>query len=225
MNLEGNKHIIVFSHGFGVRKDDRGLLDDIADYFPEAESKLFDYFDIDEKEKTLMIRPLSVQVKMLNDVIDQARKSNPEAIIDLICHSQGTVVAALAKPDGIRKTIFLAPVFDMSLEHTLERHKSYPDSVIDLNGVSKLYPLDGLVRFVPAEYWAERKNIKTFEEYNSFAEKTDLIVIEANQDKVLPKVDLKELSPKIKLMPLDGDHSFDGIYREPLKKALKLLLS
>ena len=50
--------------------------------------------------------------------------------------------------------------------------------------------------------------IKPFKEYNEFAQKTELIVIEANQDEILSKVDLKDLNSKIKLMSLDGNHGF-----------------
>ena len=68
------------------------------------------------------------------------------------------MTAALAKPDGIRKTIFLAPVLDMSIERTLKRYGSDPDSDINLDGISKLRVFDGFLRIVPREYWAERKN-------------------------------------------------------------------
>ena len=48
-------HIIIYSHGFGVRKDDNGLLDNIADSLSEAESILFDYYEVDEKEMKMYI--------------------------------------------------------------------------------------------------------------------------------------------------------------------------
>ena len=67
--MQSKKHIIIFSHGFGVRKDDVGLFTDIVKAVPEVESILFDYFDVDEKNKILTIRPFSTQVKMLNDVV------------------------------------------------------------------------------------------------------------------------------------------------------------
>ena len=215
------KHIIIFSHGFGVRKDDRGLLSDIATAFPQTESVLFDYFIINEEKKTLTVRPLSEQAKMLNDTIKRVRSANPDAVIDLIGHSQGTIVAAIAKPEGIRKTILLAPVFDMSIQRAIERYGAR----MNLNGITELAPLDGLVRFIPPEYWVERKTLKPFDEYNAFAKKTEIIVIEANQDEVVPKVDLTALSSKLKLAPLDGDHNFTGAAREPLKTAIIKILS
>lgn len=221
---QAKKHIVIYSHGFGVRKDDRGLLSDIAEYIPEVESVLFDYFKIDELAKTLTTCPPSEQASALNQIIKNARLANPGAVIDLICHSQGTIIAALAKPDKIRKVIFLAPVFDMGLERTMARYRTRPDAEINLEGISKLPPLDGLVRIVPAEYWRERRKLKPFVEYNDFAKKTEIIVVEAGQDDVLSKVDLKELDSGIKLIVLDGDHNFNGAARSPLIKVVRELL-
>jgi pimeloyl-ACP methyl ester carboxylesterase len=215
------KHIVIFSHGFGVRRDDGGLLSEIAESLPEFESILFDYYQVDEANKTLTTCAFSDQVKRLNRVIEDARSANPGAIIDLIGHSQGTVVAALAKPAGVRKVIFLAPVFDLSLERTLSRYNNRPGAKINLNGESQLPILHGLTRFVPAKYWQERLMVKPIAEYNSFAEMTEIIAITANQDQLLPPVDLKELNPKIKLVALDGNHNFGDSAREPLIKAIR----
>ena len=222
--MENKKHIVIFSHGFGVRKDDRGILSDIAHFLPEVESILFDYFIIDEENMTLTVCPFSVQVEILSKVIKEARMANPDAIIDLVCHSQGTVVAGLLQSEEIRKTIFLAPVFDLGLERTLKRYSSKPDTEINLEGMSTLYRLDGYVRFVPAEYWAERKEIKLIEEYNVLAEKTELIVIEANQDTILEKVDISSLSAKARLLSIDGNHEFGGENRKPLLELVRSLV-
>lgn len=218
------KHIIIYSHGFGVRKDDNGLLTDIAANLPEVESILFDYFEVDEDKKLLYICPLSSQVNKLNKIINEIKTSNPGAVIDLIGHSQGTVVAAMARPEGIRKAILLAPVFDMGLERTLARYRSKPDAEINLEGISKIPSLNGLARIIPKEYWQERLAVKPFIEYNAFAKKTEIIVIEAKQDQLLPKVNLEELSPKIKVIAIDGDHNFDDSARSFLIKTIKDLL-
>lgn len=219
--MPDKKHIIIYSHGFGVRKDDNGLLTDIAEALPEAESILFDYYEVDEIESTITICPISAQIESLNKVISEARQSNPEAIIDLIGHSQGTIVAAMAKPDGVRKAIFVSTVFDMGLEQTLERYKSKPGVKIDLDGISIVPSSTGLTKIIPAQYWQERVAIKPFAEYNVFAKKTDIVVINANQDQLLPKVDLKELSPKIKVIQLDGDHGFSGEDRKNLIEVIR----
>ncbi len=219
--MTNQKHIVIYSHGNGVRKDDVGLLTDIADSLPEVENILFDYYEIDEINKTLTTCPISEQVEKLNKVIKEVKDQNPDAIIDLIAHSQGTVVAALANIEGIRKCILLTPVFDMSIERTLKRYSTRDDCLIDLNGMSTLYRFDGYLRYVPKEYWTDRENIKTFEAYNKLVEKTEVVIVEANQDTILPKVDLGELSSKIKLVTIDGDHNFNGKDRELLLKTVR----
>jgi len=136
--MESKKHIVIYSHGFGVRKDDLGLFTDISESIPEVESILFDYFEVDEGQKTLTVCPFSVQAEKLNKMVKEARLSNPEAIIDLICHSQGTLVAAMARPEGIRKALLISAVFDIGLQHSLDRYKTKPGVEINLNGVSKI---------------------------------------------------------------------------------------
>lgn len=218
------KHIVIYSHGFGVRKDDNGLLSDIAEHLPEIDSVLFDYYNFDEVNNEIFICPPSQQINKLNEIVDNIRRDNPEAIIDLIAHSQGTIVAAMAKPDGIRKAILLAPVFDMSLERTLSRYRAKKDAEVNINGVSRIPSLTGSTRIIPKEYWQERLNIKSFIEYNAFSKKTDIIVIEAEQDELVPKVDLSELDKKIKVTSIDGDHGFHFPNRENLIKTIRKIL-
>ncbi|HPT30067.1 MAG TPA: YqiA/YcfP family alpha/beta fold hydrolase [bacterium] len=219
------KQVIIYSHGFGVRRDDMGLLTDIAASLPEAKSILFDYFAVDKKEKTMTICPLSAQVQKLNQVIEKAKMDYPGAIIDLIGHSQGTVVAALANPIGIRRAILLAPVFDMNIERTLARYRQKPGAEINMDGTSKLPSgSSGLTKIVPAKYWQERAKDEPIKEYNTLAQRTEVLAIIAKQDQLLPPVDLKELDPRIKVISLDGDHNFNGAAREPLLKAIKKLL-
>jgi hypothetical protein len=219
--MKPEKHILIFSHGFGVRKDDLGLLTDIAAAVPEVESIFFDYYDFDEKNNILTTCSFSQQVKKLREVISKTQEINPGAVIDLICHSQGGIIAALAQPIGIRKTIMLAPPFDVDIERTLKRYATKPGATINPDGISKIPSSSGLTRIIPREYWIERKAIKPFEIYNKLADQTELIIIEAKQDKLLPKVDLTGLSSKIKLMPLDGDHDFSGEDRKNLLNVLR----
>lgn len=219
--MNEQKHIVIFSHGFGVRKDDLGLLSNIADSLKDCTSILFDYFDIDEEKETLTVRPFSEQVKKLTDVYNETRLKYPNAIIDIIGHSQGTIIPSLAKLKGIRKTILLAPVFDLSIERTLKRYANKPDTIIDLEGMSKLYKLDGYDRFIPKEYWVERKIVKPFDIYNEYSLNSELIIINANQDAILGIPDLSELNENIQVISLDGGHNFNDKDRDGLLKTIK----
>lgn len=222
--MDNKKHIVIYSHGFAVQKDDMGLFTDIAESIPEVESLLFDYYEVDKAENKILTCSFSEQVKKLNEVINSVKSSCPEAILDLICHSQGTIVAAMAKPENIRKSIMISPVFDTDIERSLSRYRTKSGVKIDLNGVSEIPSSTGLTKVIPKEYWQERLLIKPFAEYNSFADKTEIIVIEGKQDELLPKVDLSSLDSRIKVISIDGDHNFSGPNRAELKELIKKIL-
>lgn len=222
--MNNKKHIVIYSHGFAVQKDDMGLFTDIAESIPEVESFLFDYYEVNKAENKILTCSFSEQVKKLNGVIDRIKSSYPDAIIDLICHSQGTIVAAMAKPDCIRKAIMISPVFDMDNERSLNRYRLKPGVKIDVDGVSEIPSSTGLTKIIPKEYWQERSLIKSFVEFNSFAAKAEITAIEGNQDELLPKVDLSELDPKIRIVAIDGDHNFSGADRIALKELIRKIL-
>lgn len=223
--MESNKHIIIFSHGFGTRKDDRGLLTDIADGFSATQSILFDYNGVDETENILTVRLLSEQARMLNEIIGKARLENRDAIIDIIGYSQGCLVIALAKPTGIRKTIFIAPSLDKDTERLINMFKERPDTEINLSGISKLARKDGTITLVPAEFWVERKQFDPISLYNELSSETELIIINAKQDEIHDNKNTQELDKKIGILDIDGNHQFSGEARKVLIDKIRKLLN
>lgn len=220
--MKSPKHFTIFSHGFGTRKDARGFFPEIASAI-NGSPILFDYNIIDEQNNTLTVRTLTQQSKILEKIIQETRQSNLHTTIDLICHSQGCLVAAILNPTNIRKTIFLAPPLEPGSSASLSHFAKRPGSEINMNGVSRLVRRDGSATLVPSEFWKERENILPTDIYNKFAEKTELIIIKANQDDVLNNVNLDELDPRIQILSLDGDHNFSGNERDPLLDALRSL--
>src|SRR6266567_2438699 len=150
-NLTVPNHIIIYSHGFGVRKDDRGLFTDIAAALPGFEHVMFDYNTVDEAANVLTVAPLDEQAKKLNKVLAETRAANPDAVIDLICHSQGCIAAANAKPAGIRKTIFTAPPPDADIESKIKRWRTRYGTKFTTEGTSYLERKDGSTTIVPPE--------------------------------------------------------------------------
>lgn len=217
------KHTIVYSHGFGVERDARGMFTDIAAAFPEAENVLFDYNIPDRAVNTLMVRPLSEQKDILLAEIARVKMQCPDASIDIVAHSIGSVVAALARPGGIRKAIFLAPPFELA-SSSLQRFAGRPGSVIDPDGLSRLARRDGSFTLVPAAFWKERESIDPVALFNAFSEMTELIVILANQDDVVSTERKPLLSPRIRVIAIDGDHDFRYESRANLVKTLTQIL-
>jgi predicted esterase YcpF (UPF0227 family) len=227
--MENKKHIVIFSHGFGVKKDDRGLLsgeygiaEELSKY--NIDTILFDYNDVNEIENTLTVHKLSEQAEMLNNVIKKVCLENKDAIIDIIGHSQGCLAVALAKPIGIRKIIFLAPSLDKDIEHTINIFKGRPGTEINLSGISKLARNDGTTTLVPALFWGEIKQFDPIFLYNELSYKTDLIIINAKQDEIHDNSNTQELDKKIKILEIDGNHQFSGEARPELINQIKEII-
>ena len=214
-------HVVVYSHGFGVRKTDRGLFSAIANTLPEALNILFDYNPVHEASNTLTVKPLQEQALKLRKVINNARAEFPGAVIDLVCHSQGCVVAGLVKPRDIRKVIMLTPPDDISAARIIEQLGERKGIAIDVAARTRLPRADGSTTVIHPEYWQGLAGIDPIKLYNRLARFTALRIINARQDEVLGKVNFEALNPAISLVTLDGNHNFDD--EEARKRMLYIL--
>ncbi len=220
------KHIVIFSHGFGVRQDARGLFSDIVARLPNCECILFDYNTFNEAAKTVTVRPLSEQTKLLEAQVEAVRARHPDAIIDLVCHSQGGVVAGLAQFEtfNVRKAILLVPPESMNFERMLQNFQSRPGTVIDLDGMSRLARRDGSFTLVPAEYFRERVAIDPMKLYERLSESVEVILIKAREDEILGQTDFSSLD-RVRVAHLTGNHDFAGVARTGLvSEVVKLIL-
>lgn len=213
--------IVIYSHGFGVRKDDRGLFTDIAATLPAARHIMFDYNQVDEASGNLTVAPLTQQAEKLSKVVADTKANNSDATVDLICHSQGCVVAALLRPQGIRKTIFTGPPAELSVDDMLRIFANRPGSEVNLNGVSLLKRADFSTTKVPPEYWKSIENIHPIILYNELAKFTQLIVINATEDEIIGSKDFSRLSPDTKVIEIRTGHNFEGSGRPALIDAIK----
>jgi len=221
--MRSDTHFIIFSHGFGVQKDSRGLFSDIASALKDtARPVMFDYSEIDEVKNIFTATPFSRQAALFQEKLTEVRR-HEGAVIDVICHSQGSIAVALAKPKHIRKILFLAPPIDLNIDRMRNTFGSRPGVKIHPEGISKLLRRDGSTTLVPPGYWSEWKDIHPIESYNRLAEETELIIVKANQDELLGGADYSALSQKIKVLFLDGDHNFKGEARQVLLDIVKAI--
>lgn len=217
-----SKHTVIFSHGFGVRRDSRGMFTEIAAALQAEgiESVLFDYNLYDDQADTLTITPLSKQAEILNRMILDARTASPAGIIDLIGHSQGTVAIGLARPEGVRKTLLLAPPATLNLEVMKEVFLSRPGAQTDFNGISYVPRRDGSTSLITPEYWEDLKQLNPIELFNNLPHDTEVSIINANQDEIILRADFSQLLPSIKVTGIDADHDFTGPARPQLIQAI-----
>lgn len=216
------KHFAIFSHGFGVRQDARGMFTDIVAGLAGVECVLFDYNTFDDNIRTVMVPPLSDQAKMLESKVQNIHEEYPEALIDVIGHSQGAVVMGLAQLETlhVRKALLLAPPASMGFERILDRFRSRPGTVIDLNGMTRLARRDGSFTLLSARYFEERVGMEPLKLYDRLSGYTETVVIRAAQDEVLGSTDFSSLK-QVRTVVLEADHDFTGEARERLIEVIQ----
>lgn len=208
-----SRHVIVYSHGFGVRKDDRGLFTDIANAIPEAEHVMFDYNLTDEQTNTLTVSPLQGQVQKLKE---QLSKIDSNTTVDIVAHSQGCVVVALAKPQNVRQILCLAPPDNVDTERLINFFGNREGSVIDLDGQSRIPRRDGSTMVIPATYWQSLRGLDVIRLYNRLPELAKVKFLIANDDEVLGMTNFDKTDERIELVQLDGNHDFTDDARQYL---------
>lgn len=209
--------IVLYSHGFGVKKDDRGLFTDIASSLDGFQHVMFDYNQINEQNNTLTVTPLHEQAEILKSQYDTLRNKYPEAIIDLVCHSQGCVVAGLAELGGVRKTILLAPPTRFLGSEAKLKQMSERESTVIENGVVSYPRRDGSTTIIKQDYWQSRDKISDpIALYNHLSQETEVTVIEALSDEVLGESDYSALSDKVLHVQQEANHDFTNEARSVL---------
>ena len=202
-------HVIIYSHGFGVRKTDRGLFTAISKVLPDATSIMFDYNPVNEASNTITVKPLQEQALKLRKVINTARAEHPGAVIDLVCHAEGCVVAGLVKPRGMRKVIMLTPPADISVAKKVERLSARQGIDIDVTTRTRLPRSDGSTTVIHPEYWQGLAGIDPVQLYNRLARFTSLRIMNAKNDEVRGNVTFEGIDPRISFVTFDGNHNFD----------------
>lgn len=222
---EGNldsKRAIVFSHGFGVRRDSNNMFTDISNVLKNDYLIIkFDYNEINEEENTNFIYPYSTQAKMLATVISYTKNSLEQKEISLIGHSAGCVVIGLTDPKEISKIILLAPPVE-SLHINLEKQFNIrKGAILNKNNQSYLPRTDGSTSIIPAEFWSEILTLKPLELFNKFSKLRDVTVIRALEDEIInDSYELIKNIPAINYLELHGDHNFSNSARLELLETL-----
>ncbi len=215
------RHIIVYSHGFGVRKDDRGLFTDISRAFPHTEHIMFDYNEVDEANNTLTISSLQEQVRRLNEKLESI---GPGVDIDIVAHSQGCMVVGLAKPQNIRRIAMLAPPESLGQKRMMDIFGSRPGAKVDFDGNSTIPRRDGSTTIIPKEYW-EGIEVDAVNLYNDLSDLVQVRIFVATDDEILGVTNFESIGSRIDLVQTPGNHDFTDENRQVLVNLLEGYLS
>lgn len=210
--------IVVFSHGFGVRRDARGMFTDICAGLPEGYGYvLFDFDVVDATTNTQRVIGFKARAEILEAVIAWARQQNAVEQLHIVGHSIGTLTLAELAPDNIGAMILLAPPLSLGLEFA-ERYIKRPGA--EHTGHTWTFPrTDGTTTVVDDEPLADLVSIDAEGELTKLGMFRPYTIIIASADEVLLDEDYTELivMPNITMLGVDqANHDFNGDARPKL---------
>ncbi len=218
------KHVIIYSHGFGTDPTDRGLFTDIASNIETVEHVMLTY-DTKQNNQTI-IGPIQQNIAMLRATL--TRYNNAGYMIDIIAHSHGCVIAALACTKDfidthnihVNNLLLLTPPLDFDLKQMKNMLEKNYKIQIDINKPVTIQRTDATVTKILPEYWKSLSEINVPDIYTNVTKRMKISSIEAFSDEILPKT-ITVPTTNTHAFQIPGNHSFDGTHRKLLHDTIK----
>ncbi len=217
--LSQAKTAVILVHGFGVKRDSRGI-------FVDIESSLSDRFLVVRgdfshvSEKKSKAIPFSAQVDRLRVITELVQTQYKITNFVYIGHSQGCIVIGKALPINSQILLLAPPVTSPFAEFIKTKGWKNSGSCLDLHGLSRLVRSDLTIE-VESDFWQEFENINAISLYRELAKHNSVNVIFAGMDQVLGEQEID--IPSI-IIP-NADHDFKSPCRSELLKHLLLEMS
>lgn len=219
--------MVVFSHGFGVRRDARGMFTDIAAGLPGGWGYvLFDYDSFDVTTNQQKVVGFSTRVQTLQAVIDWTRRQAGVEQVHAVGHSMGTLALADLAPASMGKIVLLAPPLSLGLrfaELYIKRpgaeHEGKTWSIPRSDGTTTLVDDDALAELVSIDAEGELAKLGVLQQYT---------IVIAGADEIIPDEDYTELivMPNVTMIGVDrANHDFSGEARPKLVDSVVKLLT
>jgi pimeloyl-ACP methyl ester carboxylesterase len=218
LNYQLAKHMVVFSHGFGVRNDARGMFTDIAQALPKDWGyALFDYDGFDETSRQQKVVGFAARVQRLQTVLEWVQAQDGVEKVSIVGHSIGALTIANLAPEHAASIVLIAPPLSLGSRFA-EQFTKRADARHD--GHTWFIPrADGTITVVDDEVLAELMNVDAEGELAKLALFRPYAIILAGVDEVIPDADYTELitMPSVTMEGVDrANHDFDGTARAEL---------
>ena len=225
-NLDSHK-VILFSHGLGVDRDDRGLFDSIINaLLPYYTFVRFDYNFLDLEKKIRYAPSFQKGAKILNSVLAYVKlKFQPEEL-NIIAHSMGTGIVGFANPIDIKRIILLASYPLNIFPYVYDYFSKRPNTTTWKQKELILKHSDGWQTHVSKEFWDEIKEINMIDFSDKLSSNSMVYYIRPKDDEIFKNAnfdDIKNLN-NINYLELPGDHNFSAESRQVLIKTIRKIL-
>lgn len=219
--------VVLFSHGFGVKRDSLGMFTELGDSLKDEFLVIrFDYNKIDKAQSATIVYPYSTQVKILDKVIAFIQKKFKPRELNIIAHSMGCLILGMLSPNNINKAILLAAPPTSQYKRMKEYFSKRPGTKFHEKGVSKIQRSDGSWTLVGSDFWPDTKNVNPPILFKKLVQKSKIYLVRAKQDEVIIDKsygEMKKISG-LEYLELAGNHNFTGKARKPwLQKIVGIL--
>jgi len=208
---ETSGRVVIFSHGFGVRRDSRGMFTQLGSVL-ESDFLVvrFDYDSIDQERKKNFVHPYHVQTIILDKVIAFISQTFFHPEINIVAHSQGCFIVGLAQLPHIHRVILNSSPTASPYERVVERLQQRNPTGYKQSGVNVFPRSDGSTTYFDAEFWPEMKAIRPTELYTQLANITDLWFIRALNDEIVTdgQYDALRRNANLHYLEIPGNHNF-----------------
>lgn len=218
--------VIVCLHGFGVKRDARGIFTDITAMLSNSASVVL--CDLSRNTNGgVEVYPLTVQIEVAEAVIEYALETFNTRQVTVIAHSFGCIVTAyLPNIQMLKRAILLAPPISNPKEALLA-HFTSRDGAIDSSKPVVFSRRDGTTTTLQTAFWGALDGVDPLSGYKALAAATELSVVVAAEDEL---IDLKE-SEQMKTVgvkqysELSSDHNFNGEGRVFLTEIIEEIIA
>jgi pimeloyl-ACP methyl ester carboxylesterase len=210
--------MVVFSHGFGVRQDARGMFTDIVAALPKGWGYvLFNYDAFDDVTKSVTITGFAARVKKLQAVLEWVRQQTGVEKVHLVGHSIGALTIADLAPENVGSIVLIAPPLSLGLRFA-ERFTKREGA--EHSGHTWRIPRsDGTITIADEEPLTELMNVEAEAVLAKLGFFRPYVMVLAGADEVLQDEDYTELivMPTVNMTGIDGaSHDFTGSVRQEL---------
>lgn len=219
---EGNKKsgkVIIFSHGFGVKRNSWGMFNEIGDTLKEDNLIIrFDYNKIIPEKNALYLFPPSLQAKMLEQVYHYTRNTFSPFHFTIIAHSMGCVIASQATFPQLDCVILLSPPIKPPYQSIKDYFSQRPNTHFDEQGITRIEKSDGSLNYVPQEFWPEVKSTQPIKKYQKLMTHSSVYAIHPKDDQILSEEPYPQLAKLLEdqYYEIDGNHDFAPPHRQKL---------
>ncbi len=213
------KTAIIFVHGFGVKRQSRGLFVELESSLPDSVlSVRAEYSQV--RNKLCRALPFKDQCLRLKEIINYVQTQYNIDKFIYVGHSQGCITIGLHKPHNALILLLAPPIISPFKEFINTEGWKKPGSYLNLTGNSRLVRSD-LVIEVPPKFWEEFKKIDAHFLYKYLSKYNNVKLVFAENDTILGKQ--PSIDNILTHIINNADHDFSSTSRKEMLNLFKNL--